>query len=41
MDEEDIALMKEDRRLENTEDFSNAPFAGTRDPLAEKRWVTR
>lgn len=36
MDEEDLAQMKDDRRLENTETFRNDGFAGMRDPDKDK-----
>lgn len=36
MDEEDLAAMKEDRDLVNTETFAADAFAGTREELAGK-----
>jgi G patch domain-containing protein 1 len=37
MDEEDLAQMNQDRKLENTETFRTDEFAGTREELANKR----
>lgn len=39
MDEEDLAAMKEDRDLVNTDTFAQDAFAGTREELGEKSWV--
>lgn len=39
MDDEDLASMKEDRRLENTDTFRSGAFAGERAP--GDRWVRR
>lgn len=36
MDEEDLAAMREDRDLVNTETFAQDAFAGTREELADK-----
>jgi G patch domain-containing protein 1 len=37
MDDEDLAQMNEDRRLENTETFRSEAFAGTKEELANRR----
>lgn len=37
MDEEDLQQMRDDRQLENTDIFRNEAFAGTREPLADKK----
>ena len=37
MDEEDLAAMKDDRKLENTETFRDEGFAGMREGMGEKR----
>lgn len=37
MDEEDLRQMRDDRQLENTDIFRNEAFAGTREPLADKK----
>lgn len=37
MDEEDLAAMNDDRRLENTETFQDGGFAGMREGMGEKR----
>lgn len=39
MDEEDLAAMNDDRRLENTETFKDDGFAGMRETAGEKRYV--
>jgi G patch domain-containing protein 1 len=36
MDEEDLAQMNEDRKLENTETFRSDAFAGTKEELGDK-----
>lgn len=36
MDEEDLAQMNEDRKLENTETFRNEGFTATREELGDK-----
>ena len=36
MDEEDLQQMNEDRKLENTETFTNDGFGGTREELANR-----
>lgn len=36
MDEEDLAQMNEDRKLENTETFRSDTFGGTKEELASK-----
>lgn len=40
MDEEDLAAMSDDRRLENTETFKDEGFAGMRETMGEKRFET-
>lgn len=40
MDEEDLAAMNDDRRLENTETFKDEGFAGMREGADGKRYVT-
>lgn len=37
MDEEDLAQLNDDRRLENTDTFKQDAFAGTREDLGNKR----
>lgn len=39
MDEEDLAQMKEDRVLENTETFKSDRLGSTKDDLADRKYV--
>lgn len=39
MDEEDLAQMNDDRRIESTEAFRKDAFATTKEELANRRWA--
>lgn len=39
MDEEDLQQMNDDRKLENTETFRTDGFGGTKEELANRRYV--